>query len=82
MIKVAILGAGAIANTHVEAYLQFKDRASICAIVDIYPEKARSMAEKFGVWSGRAGGWGKLSLGCPVIWLASSWRRRDGSPRR
>lgn len=49
MINVAIIGAGAIANTHIQAYQEFKDRAKITAIVDLYPEKAQSMAEKFGL---------------------------------
>lgn len=47
MIKVGIIGAGAIANNHIEAYLAFKDRCRIVALADIYPEKAREKSENF-----------------------------------
>ncbi|MCJ8006076.1 Gfo/Idh/MocA family protein [Lederbergia wuyishanensis] len=47
MIKVAIIGSGAIAPSHIQAYLQFTERCEVIAICDIYPEKARKTAEKF-----------------------------------
>lgn len=49
MLKVAIIGAGAISGAHIEGYLQFKDQCQIVAISDVYPEKARAKAEQFGL---------------------------------
>ncbi|MFD0675753.1 MULTISPECIES: Gfo/Idh/MocA family protein [unclassified Paenibacillus] len=40
MLKVAIIGAGAISRAHIEAYLQFPERCQIVAIADIYEDKA------------------------------------------
>ncbi|UOF90602.1 Gfo/Idh/MocA family oxidoreductase [Fodinisporobacter ferrooxydans] len=40
MIKVAIVGAGAISSRHVEGYLKFPERAKIVAVADIYEDKA------------------------------------------
>ncbi|WP_169083641.1 Gfo/Idh/MocA family protein [Paenibacillus sp. PL91] len=40
MLKVAIIGAGAISSAHIEAYLQFPERCQVVAISDIYEEKA------------------------------------------
>lgn len=47
MIRVAIIGTGSIANAHVQAYLQFPERCRIVALVDIVPEKARRMNERY-----------------------------------
>lgn len=47
MLKVAIIGAGAIAPAHIQAYLEFADKCKIVAICDIYPEKAQKRAEEF-----------------------------------
>ncbi len=47
MIKVAIVGAGAIANTHIESLLKFQDRCHIVAIADIYAGKAHEKASRF-----------------------------------
>jgi predicted dehydrogenase len=41
MIRVAIIGAGAIADSHIEAYRRFAARCRLVAVVDLYPEKAR-----------------------------------------
>jgi predicted dehydrogenase len=41
MIKVGLLGAGAIANTHIEGFLKFRDKAEIVAVADIFIEKAQ-----------------------------------------
>ncbi|MCR8632895.1 Gfo/Idh/MocA family protein [Paenibacillus radicis (ex Xue et al. 2023)] len=41
MLKVAIIGAGAISRAHIEAYLQFPERCQIVAIADIYEDKAQ-----------------------------------------
>jgi UDP-N-acetyl-2-amino-2-deoxyglucuronate dehydrogenase len=49
MIKVAILGIGAIAETHIQAYLRQKDRCEVVALVDLYPDKAREKATKLGL---------------------------------
>jgi predicted dehydrogenase len=49
MLKVAIIGAGAISKAHIEGYLQFKDRCRIVAISDVYPEKARTRTEQYGL---------------------------------
>lgn len=49
MIRVAIVGTGNIANAHVGGYLQFPERCKIVALVDIVPEKAQAMKEKYGL---------------------------------
>lgn len=49
MLKVAIIGAGAISSAHMEAYLQFPDRCQIVAVCDIYPEKAEKKAKEFNL---------------------------------
>ncbi|MDF2922698.1 MAG: oxidoreductase domain protein [Paenibacillaceae bacterium] len=49
MIKVAIIGTGAISPSHIEGYLRFKDRCEIVALCDIYPEKAQAKLEKYGL---------------------------------
>ncbi|WP_138754674.1 Gfo/Idh/MocA family protein [Paenibacillus sinopodophylli] len=45
MLKVAIIGAGAISNAHIEAYLTFPERCKIVAVSDIYVEKAQARIE-------------------------------------
>jgi predicted dehydrogenase len=47
VLNVAIVGAGAISSSHVEAYLAFPDRCRIVALVDIYPEKAERQIAKY-----------------------------------
>ncbi len=49
MLNVAILGTGAISDSHINAYLKFKDRAQIVALVDLFPEKAAEKAAKYGL---------------------------------
>lgn len=49
MINVAIIGIGAIAPSHIEAFQSFKDRCNIVALCDIYPEKAKRGAEKYSL---------------------------------
>ncbi|MCR8657001.1 Gfo/Idh/MocA family protein [Paenibacillus endoradicis] len=49
MLKVAIIGSGAISSAHIEAYLQFPTRCKVVAIVDIYEEKALAQIQKFGL---------------------------------
>ncbi len=49
MIRVAIIGAGGIADAHIEAYLKFRDRCEIVGLVDIYPAKAAQKTGKYGL---------------------------------
>jgi len=49
MIKVAIIGTGAISTAHIEAYLQFSDRCKITALCDLYPEKAEAKRTQYGL---------------------------------
>ncbi len=47
MLKVMILGAGAIAPAHVEGYLNFPERAEIRVIANPTVSRARKLAEKY-----------------------------------
>ncbi|MDD9269063.1 Gfo/Idh/MocA family protein [Paenibacillus sp. GCM10023248] len=47
MLKVAIIGAGAISKAHIEGYLQFPERCQIVAISDIYVDKAQERIDQF-----------------------------------
>ncbi len=49
MIRVAIVGTGNISRMHIEAYQAFPDRCKIVALADIYPEKAKTRKEHFGL---------------------------------
>ncbi|MDR1093195.1 MAG: Gfo/Idh/MocA family oxidoreductase [Clostridiales bacterium] len=49
MINVAIIGAGNISPSHLNAYTQFPARCRVKAIVDIYPEKAARKKEQFAL---------------------------------
>ena len=49
MIRIAIVGTGNISHAHVQAYLTFPERCEIVALVDIVPEKAQRMKEKYGL---------------------------------
>ena len=49
MIRVAILGAGAIADTHIAAYRRFADRCAVVAVADLYPEKAAGQVARHGL---------------------------------
>jgi UDP-N-acetyl-2-amino-2-deoxyglucuronate dehydrogenase len=49
MIRVAIVGAGAISSFHIEGYLAFPDRCRIVAIADIDTERARRRIEEYGL---------------------------------
>lgn len=46
MLRIAILGAGAIADSHLQAYAKFPDRARVAALADLFPDKAREKAAK------------------------------------
>jgi UDP-N-acetyl-2-amino-2-deoxyglucuronate dehydrogenase len=54
MLKVAIIGAGAISKAHIEAYLQFPERCTIVAISDIYEDKAQERIDQFQLNEARA----------------------------
>lgn len=43
MIKVAIIGAGAIAGVHAETFGMFPEQCQIRAVCDIYPDKASDL---------------------------------------
>lgn len=47
MINVAVIGTGAISPSHIKGYLEFGDRCKIVALCDIYPEKAKNLANDF-----------------------------------
>jgi UDP-N-acetyl-2-amino-2-deoxyglucuronate dehydrogenase len=47
MMKVAIIGAGAISSAHIQAYLEFSDQCKIVALCDIYPDKAKQRVEEY-----------------------------------
>ncbi|MGD9941339.1 MAG: Gfo/Idh/MocA family protein [Clostridia bacterium] len=49
MTGVAVLGTGAIARVHVDAYRQFGTRCDIRSLCDIYPEKAQALAAEKGL---------------------------------
>lgn len=49
MLKVAVIGTGAISSSHMEGYLQFTDRCKIVALCDLYPEKAEAANRKYGL---------------------------------
>ncbi|MBU9721563.1 MULTISPECIES: Gfo/Idh/MocA family protein [Bacillaceae] len=49
MLKVAIIGTGAIAPSHINGYKEFSDTCEIVALCDIYPEKAEAANEKYGL---------------------------------
>lgn len=53
MLKVAIIGAGNIANRHIKALLEFDQRCEIVALVDLYPEKAEEKKTRYGLDSAR-----------------------------
>jgi len=47
MLKVAIIGAGAISRFHIDGYLMFPDRCKIVAVSDIYPDKAQQVVDHY-----------------------------------
>lgn len=54
MLKVAIIGAGAISAAHITAYLAFPKRCQIVAVVDMYTEKAQKQINEYGLKGARA----------------------------
>ncbi|MFB5761232.1 Gfo/Idh/MocA family protein [Paenibacillus medicaginis] len=49
MLKVAIIGAGAISKAHIEGYLRFKERCEIAALCDLYPDKAEAQKRQYAL---------------------------------
>ncbi|MCM3171971.1 Gfo/Idh/MocA family oxidoreductase [Paenibacillus sp. MER 99-2] len=49
MLKVAIIGTGAISNAHIHSYLQFGERCEIVALCDLYPDKAEAKKSEFNL---------------------------------
>lgn len=46
-IGIAVIGAGAIADVHIQAYLQYPDLCEIRAVCDLYPEKAQQLIDRY-----------------------------------
>jgi predicted dehydrogenase len=44
MLQIAIVGAGAIADSHIRAYLRWPDACRIVAMADLFPDKAAEKA--------------------------------------
>ncbi|WP_298802360.1 Gfo/Idh/MocA family oxidoreductase [uncultured Pseudokineococcus sp.] len=49
MIRVAVIGTGNIAPSHIRAYQQFPDRCSVVALVDMVPERAEALRRELGL---------------------------------
>lgn len=49
MLKVAIIGTGAISKAHIEGFLRFKDRCRIVALCDLYTDKAEARNAEYGL---------------------------------
>jgi predicted dehydrogenase len=49
MIRVAIIGSGAVAEIHVQAFKAFPDRCAVRVLADLYPEKAEKLAKNHGI---------------------------------
>lgn len=48
-IRFGIVGCGVISPTHAAALKQLPDDAELVAVADVLPERAKALAEKFGV---------------------------------
>lgn len=53
-IRIAIIGAGAIADVHIKAYLQYPDLCEVCAVCDLFPEKAEQLIQANGLTAAKA----------------------------
>jgi predicted dehydrogenase len=49
MLKIALIGAGAIANTHIESLMKFRAQCQITALAEPVPGKAQEKVERFGL---------------------------------
>jgi len=64
MLKIAILGAGAISDSHIQAYRKSKDLAQVVALVDLFPDKALEKAAQLGLKAKVFKDWHELLKGC------------------
>lgn len=48
-LGIAIIGAGAIAGVHIDAYKTFNKRCEVRAVCDIFVEKAQQLIEQYGL---------------------------------
>lgn len=64
MKRIAIFGTGAISDSHIQAYQKFNDQARIVALVDLYPDKAKEKAAKYGLEAPMFQGVAGLLAGC------------------
>ncbi|MGW6130312.1 Gfo/Idh/MocA family protein [Cellulomonas sp. NPDC055163] len=48
-LRFAVVGCGVIAPTHVRALLELADRVELVACSDVLPERARALADEFGL---------------------------------
>lgn len=55
MIGVAVIGTGAIARSHVEAYRSFPQRCEVRVLCDLFPEKGEKLAGEFSISPGILG---------------------------
>jgi len=49
MLKIAVIGSGAISSAHIEAYLAFGARCEIVAISDFNADKAQAQLDRYGL---------------------------------
>ncbi len=49
MIDIAIIGTGAISDTHIQAFQQFSERCRISALVNHHPERAQQKAARYNL---------------------------------
>ncbi|MBB2900773.1 putative dehydrogenase [Kineococcus radiotolerans] len=49
MIRVAVVGTGGISASHLQAYLDFPQRCTVVALVDVFPERAQARRREFGL---------------------------------
>lgn len=49
MIRIGVIGCGAIARMHLEAYGSFPERARVVALCDIFPDKAEEYRLRYGL---------------------------------
>ena len=54
MVRIGIIGSGAIAQVHADAYLEFPDRCEVRAVCDLYVNKAEELITKKGLKNAKA----------------------------